>query len=56
MKRFGSITCLLNNSKGQTIIEYSLMIVLIALVVLAMLKGVGQNANNAFSTINSSLS
>jgi pilus assembly protein Flp/PilA len=43
------------SEKGQAIVEYALILVLIAIVVIAMLKGIGQNANNAFSQINSAL-
>jgi pilus assembly protein Flp/PilA len=49
-------SCCLRNSKGQTIIEYALIIALIAIVVMAMFTGIGQNTNKAFSTINSTLS
>lgn len=55
-KFFANRIAPLKNSRGQTIIEYCLIIVLIAIIVIAMLKGVGTNANNAFSTINSALS
>jgi pilus assembly protein Flp/PilA len=48
-------TVCLKNSKGQTIIEYCLILVLIAIIVIAMLTGVGSNSNKAFSTINSTL-
>ncbi len=44
------------SEKGQTLVEYALLLVLIAIVVIAMLKGVGSQANNAFSKINSALS
>ena len=46
----------LKSQKGQTLVEYALLLVLIAIVVIAMLKGVGSQANNAFSKVNSALS
>lgn len=45
----------LSSEKGQTLVEYALLLVLIAVVVIAMVQGVGKEANNAFSTINSGL-
>lgn len=41
--------------KGQAIVEYALILVLIAIVVIAMLRGIGSNANTTFSKINSAL-
>jgi pilus assembly protein Flp/PilA len=43
------------SEKGQTLVEYALILVLIALVVIVMLSGVGQKVNSVYSTINSSL-
>lgn len=45
----------LKTEKGQTLVEYALLLVLIAIVVIAMLRGTGGNVNNAFSKINSAL-
>jgi pilus assembly protein Flp/PilA len=45
----------LDNENGQTLVEYGLLAVLIAVVVLLMLTGLGQEVNNLFSTVNSSL-
>jgi pilus assembly protein Flp/PilA len=44
------------SEKGQAIVEYALILVLIAIVVIAMLKGIGGQANSAFSKVNSALS
>ena len=53
------ITCNLitrmKSEKGQTIVEYALLLVLIAIVVIAMMSGVGSKANLAFSKVNSAL-
>lgn len=45
----------IKSRKGQTVVEYALILVLIAIVVIAMVRGVGQKANSTFSTINSEL-
>ena len=45
----------LKDEKGQGLVEYALILVLIAIVVIAMLKGIGGNANTAFNTVNSAL-
>jgi len=44
------------SEKGQTLVEYALLLVLIAIVVIAMVKGIGTNANTTFSKVNSALS
>jgi len=46
----------LKSEKGQTLVEYALLLVLIAIVVIAMVKGIGTNANSTFSRVNSALS
>jgi pilus assembly protein Flp/PilA len=43
------------SEKGQTLVEYALILVLIALVVIVMLGGIGQSVNSVYSTINSAL-
>ena len=45
----------LRSQRGQTLVEYALLLVLIAIVVIAMLQGVGSNVNNTFSKVNSAL-
>ncbi len=45
----------LRAEKGQTLVEYALLLVLIAIVVFIMLKGTGQTVNSVYSTINSLL-
>lgn len=45
----------LKNEKGQTLVEYALILVLIAIVVIAMVMGIGQSANNVYSTVNCAL-
>ncbi len=45
----------IKSEKGQTMVEYALLLVLIAIVVIAMVMGIGKNANNAFCAVNSAL-
>lgn len=41
--------------KGQGLIEYALILVLVAIVVIVILSALGDQVNNAFSTVNSAL-
>jgi pilus assembly protein Flp/PilA len=43
------------SEKGQTLVEYALILVLIALVVILALTTVGEKVNNTFSNIASEL-
>lgn len=52
----GTSLCAVKSEKGQTLVEYALLLMLIALVVIFMVKGTGQEVNNMYSKINSSLS
>lgn len=45
----------LRDQKGQGLVEYALILVLIAIVVIAAVKGIGTNANNAFEKVSSAL-
>lgn len=45
----------LKNEKGQGLVEYALILVLIAIVVIAMVTGIGGKANTVFSKVNSAL-
>ncbi len=45
----------IRSEKGQTMVEYALLLILIAIVVIAMVTGVGQSSNNAFSAACSAL-
>jgi len=49
------LASLLKKEEGQTLVEYALLLVLIAIVVIAAVTLVGQKTNNAFSTIGASL-
>ena len=50
-----TVLCVLHNKKGQTLVEYALLLVLIAIVVYLMLRGAGLEVNNVYSKINSAL-
>lgn len=43
------------NNRGQGLVEYALILVLIAVVVMAAVKGIGSNANSQFEKINTQL-
>jgi pilus assembly protein Flp/PilA len=43
------------SEKGQTVVEYALLLLLIAIVVILMVKGVGLTTNNSYSKVNSAL-
>ena len=45
----------LKSEEGQTLVEYALLLVLIAIVVIAAVTLVGQKANNVYSNIASQL-
>jgi pilus assembly protein Flp/PilA len=50
-----TVLSVLRNKKGQTLVEYALLLVLIAIVVYLMLKGTGLEVNCVYSKINSAL-
>jgi pilus assembly protein Flp/PilA len=52
---YGKCRECLKRQTGQGLVEYALILVLIAIVVIAAIKGIGQQANSTFSTINSGL-
>jgi pilus assembly protein Flp/PilA len=54
-KAFEQVRRLALNCKGQGLVEYALILVLIAIVVIAAVKGLGTSSNSVFSTINSSI-
>lgn len=48
-------TDVIRNVRGQTLVEYMLLLILIAVVAIAALTVVGQKANNTYSYIGSTL-
>jgi pilus assembly protein Flp/PilA len=55
LRLYTNIFITLRSEKGQTLVEYALLVVLIAIVVYLMLKGSGLQINNTYSKINSAL-
>jgi pilus assembly protein Flp/PilA len=51
VKMINAIDALKKDERGQTLVEYALLLVLIAIVVIAAVTLVGQRANNAYSNI-----
>ena len=49
------VTTALRSEKGQTLVEYALLLVFIAIVVYLMVKGTGKQVNCVYSQINSAL-
>lgn len=41
--------------EGATMVEYAIMIALIAIISIIMISGVGTSVNSTFSTVNSAL-
>jgi len=44
------------NEKGQGLVEYAIILALIAIVVIAVMNVLGQKVNNTFNSISNSLS
>jgi Flp pilus assembly pilin Flp len=51
----GFICSLWSNESGQDIAEYAVMLAVILVLVVGTIRLVGTNANNAFSSVSSSL-
>jgi len=49
------ITKFSTKEKGATMVEYAIMVALIAIVSIAMITGLGKNVNTTFSTVNSAI-
>ena len=45
----------LRDEHGATMVEYGIMVALIAAICIAVVTTLGQNVSNAFSTVNASL-
>lgn len=50
LEQYVKFMSLLRREEGQTLVEYALLLVPIAIVVIAAVTIVGQKTNNAFST------
>jgi pilus assembly protein Flp/PilA len=49
------IAKILQEEAGATMVEYGVMVALIAAVCIAVVTTLGQNVSNAFSTVNASI-
>ncbi|MCM2359268.1 MAG: Flp family type IVb pilin [Geobacteraceae bacterium] len=47
--------CAIKSEKGQTLVEYALLLVLIAIVVIAILGTLGKTTCNVYSRVSESL-
>ena len=45
----------LRSRKGQSLVEYSLILALIAIVAITVLRGLGKHINNTLSSVNANL-
>ena len=45
----------LADEEGATMVEYGIMVALIAAICIAVVKTLGQNVSSAFSTVNASI-
>jgi pilus assembly protein Flp/PilA len=52
---FSVLRNVLRDDEGATMVEYGVMVALIAAVCIAVITTLGQKVNNAFSTVNASL-
>ncbi len=55
LEQYVKFMSLLRRREGQTLVEYALLLVLIALVVIAAVTLVGKKACNVYSTIGTTL-
>ncbi len=49
------VSRLLRDEEGQTLVEYGLLVALVALVVIAALTILGRKVSNTFNTVNNTL-
>ena len=52
MKKF---TAMLRDDRGATMVEYGIMVALIAAICIVLITTLGQNVSNAFSSVNNNL-
>jgi pilus assembly protein Flp/PilA len=55
LRLFVRAKLIMEDNKGQGLVEYALILVLIAIVVIAAVRSVGSSTNSTFSSINSAL-
>lgn len=54
-KLYEKAQSVVRNEKGQGLVEYALILVLIAIVVIAAVKSVGSTTSSTFSNINAQM-
>ena len=54
-KRFQRLAGKLNKPSGQSLVEYALILALIAVVAIVVLQGLGGKVNNTLSLVNANL-
>lgn len=52
---FNTLVNVLRDEEGATMVEYGIMVALIAAVSIAVITTLGKNVSNAFSTVNASI-
>lgn len=52
---FNALVNVLRDDEGATMVEYGIMVALIAAICIAVVSTLGQKVSNAFSTVNASL-
>lgn len=52
---FQSVLKALRNDDGATMVEYGIMVALIAAICITVVSTLGKNVSNAFSTVNASI-
>ena len=56
LRIYGALRSRLDRQEGQALVEYALILALIAVVSIAILKTMGLNVQRVFTSVNSSLS
>jgi len=54
-KRLQKVVRAINRQSGQSLVEYALILALIAVVAILVLQGLGTKVNNTLSSVNSNL-
>jgi pilus assembly protein Flp/PilA len=52
---FNALRNVIRDDEGATMVEYGIMVALIAAVCIAVITTLGKNVNNAFSNVNASI-
>ncbi len=50
-----NLTAMLRNDEGATMVEYGIMVALIAAVCIVLISTLGKNVSSAFSSVNGSI-